>query len=126
MAGKLPRVLVVEDEWIIAEQIATVLEDAGYEVIGPVGRVKEALVLLECGRIDAALIDINVHGDRSFEFAGALAAASIPFAFLSGYTAAEVPAWLRDRPLMQKPFEALAVRLCVADLIGGSPDRSGT
>jgi len=115
---------VVEDEWIIAEQIATVLEDSGYEVIGPVGRVKEALALLERGRIDAALIDMNVHGDRSFEFAGALVAASIPFAFLSGYTAAEVPSWLRDRPLMQKPVDASAVRFCVAALIGGSSEAS--
>lgn len=118
MAADDPRrVLVVEDEWIIAEQITTALEEAGYEVVGPTGRLSEALVLLENGAIDAALIDINVHGDRSFGLATRLAEAGVPFAFLSGYSGAEVPALHKARPHMQKPVDIAALRLCIAAVL---------
>jgi DNA-binding response OmpR family regulator len=111
------RILVVEDEWMIADQIACGLVDAGYEVVGPCGRVEQASDLVERGDIDAALIDINVNGNRSFALAERLALAAIPFAFLSGYSGAELPVELKNRPLLQKPVHAAAVRRCVVDLL---------
>jgi DNA-binding response OmpR family regulator len=111
------RILVVEDEWLIADQVAEALTDAGYTVVGPAGEVSEALVLVRDEQIDAALIDINVDGDRTFGLAAALAKASVPFAFLSGYSKADLPANLRARPLLQKPVDGSAVCRCVRSLL---------
>jgi two-component SAPR family response regulator len=116
------RVLVLEDEWIIAEQIETALEEAGYEVVGPVGRMDAALALLKGQAVDAAVLDINVHGDRSFRAAVKLAQAEIPFVFLSGYAETALPAELSDRPLMQKPVDAIALCRCI-DALVRSPNR---
>jgi DNA-binding response OmpR family regulator len=109
--------LVVEDEWVIAEQIATALEEAGYDVVGPVGRLAEALAKLEATSIHAALIDINIHGDRSFGLAAELSRLSIPFAFLSGYSGGDLPPALSQTPLLPKPIDAGKLRSCVADLL---------
>lgn len=111
------RVLVLEDEWIIAEQIEAALEDGGYEVVGPVGRLDAAMVLMKGEAIDAAVLDINVHGDRSFRAAEQLARDSIPFVFLSGYSETALPSELRNRPLLQKPVDATALCRCVGALM---------
>jgi CheY-like chemotaxis protein len=106
-----PQVLVVEDEWIIAEQMESALIGAGYEVVGPVGRVEAAMAMLLQGHhLDAAVLDVNVHGQRSFGLAEQLAKDAIPFVFVTGYIETNLPAALRKRPLMQKPVDL--PRLC--------------
>jgi two-component SAPR family response regulator len=109
--------LVLEDEWIIAEQIEAALEEAGYEVVGPVGRIDAAMALLRDQAVDAAVLDINVHGARSFPAAKTLARNEIPFVFLSGYAEAALPAELNSRPLMQKPVDVTALCRCVDGLL---------
>lgn len=111
------RILVVEDEWVIADQIAAALEEAAYDVVGPVGRLREALALLEGPLIHGALIDINVHGDRSFDLAAELSRRAIPFAFLSGYSGGDIPAALGQVPLLQKPVNSARLRTCIEDLL---------
>jgi two-component SAPR family response regulator len=108
---------VLEDEWLIAEQISSALSEAGYDVVGPVGRVEQAIALVRSGGVDAALIDINVHNDRSFRLAEQLVEQTIPFAFLSGYSGTELPRHLAGRPLMQKPVTASTLRRCVDSLL---------
>ncbi|MEH6676557.1 response regulator [Phenylobacterium sp.] len=103
--GRRAKVLVLEDEWLIAEQIGTAITGAGYEIVGPVGRVRQAMDLLEREAVDLAVLDINVHEDRSFEVAGRLAAKATPFVFLSGYSDLEIPCGFSDRPLLQKPVD---------------------
>jgi DNA-binding response OmpR family regulator len=110
-------VLVVEDEWVIADQITGALEEAGYDVVGPVGRLREALALLNTTLIHAALIDINIHGDRSFGLAAELSRLAIPFAFLSGYSGSDLPATFSQNPLLQKPVEISKLRSCVEGLL---------
>lgn len=118
------KVLVVEDEWLIADQVAEALTDAGYDVVGPAAQISEALALVRDEPIDAALIDINVDGDRTFGLAAALSKASVPFAFLSGYSKADLPEYLRERPLLQKPVDGNAVCSCVRALLHmNSPPR---
>jgi CheY-like chemotaxis protein len=117
VAALRPHVLVLEDEWIIADQIEAALEDAGYAVVGPVGRVDAAMELLKSRPLDAAVLDINVHGDRSFRVARQLAQDAIPFVFLSGYERTQLPAALSKRPLMQKPVDLPALCRCVASLL---------
>jgi DNA-binding response OmpR family regulator len=115
-----PHILVLEDEWIIADQIETALEEAGYAVVGPVGQVDAAMALLKSRPLDAAVLDINLHGDRSFRVARQLARDAIPFVFLSGYARTELPAALRERPLMQKPIDPLALCRHVKALLQSS------
>jgi DNA-binding response OmpR family regulator len=112
-----PRILVVEDEWIIADQIAGALEEAGYDVVGPIGRLREAMALLADTSINAAIIDINVHGDRSFDLAAELGRLAIPYALLSGYSRGDLPFSLSLAPLLQKPVDAAKLRSCVEGLL---------
>jgi two-component SAPR family response regulator len=112
-----PRVLVLEDEWIIADQIESALKEAGYEVVGPVGRVDAAMALIKNLAAEAAVLDVNMHGDRSFRAATQLAHDKIPFVFLSGYAETVLPPDLKDRPLMQKPVDMAALCRCIDALL---------
>lgn len=116
-ARRRPRVLVMEDEWIIAEQLEIALTEGGFEVIGPVGHIDAAIGLLEDGPIEAAVLDINLHDEPTFAFAARLAASDIPFVFVSGYSRVNLPAALRTRPLLPKPIDPVVLRQCLGALI---------
>jgi DNA-binding response OmpR family regulator len=109
-SGRRPVVLVLEDEWLIADEIESALRAAGFDVVGPVGRFGDAIDLLAARPVDVAVLDINLHGERSFVVAEQLAQNATPFMFLSGYSGVVLPESLRHRPLLQKPFDA--ERLC--------------
>jgi CheY-like chemotaxis protein len=113
----LPKILVLEDEWMIAEQIEGMLGDLGFEVVGPIGRVEQALALLDEQRIDAALLDINVNGTTTYAVAKRLVEADIPFLFLTGYAAADLPGKMGARPLLQKPVNARILRQAMMNLL---------
>ncbi len=83
LAGK--RVLVVEDEWLVAMLIEEVLEDAGCVVVGTFARVPAALAAAQTVAVDVALLDVNIAGEQVFPVAHALAARGVPFLFLTGY-----------------------------------------
>lgn len=89
LAGK--RVLVVEDEYILADDLSLALEDASAEVVGPAPRTARALALLGENDVDAAVLDINLGGEMSFTVADALATRGVPFLFTTGYDAAVLP-----------------------------------
>jgi CheY-like chemotaxis protein len=99
-------VLVVEDEVIVGMDLQMMLEDAGCDVVGPVGSVDQALQLIRTGQcaIDAAVLDINLHGCMSFDVADALSAAEVPFVMVTGYNLRTVPAQHRERPVIRKPY----------------------
>lgn len=99
------RVLVVEDEWLIAAGIADDLHAAGYEVAGPVGSVHEAVGLIETETVDVALLDIHLHGETSFGIADALASRGIPFIFSSGFSRHQIPPTHQSRSLLPKPLD---------------------
>ncbi|WP_349371943.1 response regulator [Salinarimonas sp.] len=112
-----PRVLVVEDEYFIADDLAQALVQEGVDVLGPVGDPAEALALVGRERIDRAVLDINLHGDLVFDVARALKARGVPFVFATGYAANVVPAGLADAPRWEKPFDAADLaRWIVSDL----------
>ena len=105
------RLMVVEDTWVVALQLKTLLEDLGHEVVGPAGTVEEAIALSEVDGIDAALLDIQLGDETVFPVAERLADRGVPFAFVTGFTDASViPKPFRDSPNLAKPFndEALA------------------
>lgn len=89
MSGK--RVLLVEDEYLIAKSMARRLASAGIEVVGPVPTVAEALALLKAEALDGAVLDINLRGEMVFPVADALTERGIPFVFATGYDGPEIP-----------------------------------
>lgn len=99
------RVLVVEDEMLIAMGISMHLTDAGYIVIGPVSRLDKAVELARSGMMDAALLDINLRNDTVYPVADILRARNIPFAFLSGYNKESIPDRFDGGRLLRKPFQ---------------------
>lgn len=104
LAGR--RVLVVEDDWLSASEIARVLEAENCVVIGPAPTVALALAHVESGAaLDAALLDINLQGQLSYEVADLLLARGVRFAFVTGYPKTILPRRFSNVPLYEKPFE---------------------
>lgn len=105
------RVLVVEDESLVAMLLETILEDMGCTPVGPASTVEEGLQLVaEDAPIDAALLDVNVAGRQIFPVAEALKARGVPFIFSTGYGEGGLPDEWRGQPTLQKPFTEAAVR----------------
>jgi DNA-binding response OmpR family regulator len=102
MIGK--RVLVVEDEYLVAEDVRRWLQDRGAEVIGPAARIARARSLIASHRIDAAVLDINVAGELVFPAADALSERRIPFLFMSAFDRSIIPARFAHVQLLQKPI----------------------
>lgn len=101
------RVMVVEDEYFIADDIVRALQKLGAEVVGPIPTRDKALMLLESGAsIHAAVLDINLQGKTVFPVADVLIARGVPFVFATGYDQSTVPAAYEDVPRWEKPFEA--------------------
>lgn len=99
------RILVVEDNFLIAEVLRDLLEYNGGTVIGPVGTSAAALKLVRVETLDGALLDINLNGEQSFSIAAALAACGVPFMFLSGYGESSIlPAEMRQVRRLAKPI----------------------
>ena len=81
------RIMVVEDDYLVALALSAVLEDAGAHVVGPVASAQEAVALLEEGReaVDAAVLDVDLNGEKLYPVADALALRDIRFIFATGY-----------------------------------------
>lgn len=104
------RVLIVEDEWLLADQLEDTLRDIGYEVVGPVPSVSGALTLIKSERPDIALLDVSLRNEQSYPIADELAKRDIPFLFLTGYVSPDLPKAFVDRPLLRKPATVQALR----------------
>lgn len=98
------RVLIVEDEAIIAMDLEMMLQDEGCTVVGTVASVAAALATVQKETIDCAFLDINLGHEQVFPVADALAKAGVPFALLSGHTKAVVPPEHIGRPALPKPY----------------------
>ncbi len=102
--SKTLRILLVEDEPLVAMAIEDSLETQNVGVVGPAGTVAEALALIAQGGIDAALLDVTLRGERVDAVADALSVQGIPFLFTTGHGAAGLPTAHGDRPVLSKPF----------------------
>jgi CheY-like chemotaxis protein len=98
------RVLLVEDESLIALLLEGMLTELGHEVVGPVARLDKALQMAQRENLDVALLDVNLNGKEIYPVAEALEAREIPFVFITGYGRNVLRAPYRDRPILQKPF----------------------
>jgi CheY-like chemotaxis protein len=104
------RILVVEDEAIVAMLIEDILLELGAEVVGPATRLAAALALARGGGVDAAILDVNLAGEASFPVAAELRARGIPFAFATGYGAGGLPPDWAGIPVLAKPFREADLR----------------
>ncbi len=98
------RILVVEDESLVAMLLEQMLEELGFGAIRIASSLSEALDALEQERPDLAALDVNVRGEPIFPLAAALAARRAPFVFVTGYGAQGLSAEWQGRPVVQKPF----------------------
>jgi two-component sensor histidine kinase len=103
VAGK--RVMIVEDEALVAMVESDALAELGYKVVGPFSRPAEALAAVKIGDIAAAILDINLDGTPVYPVADELAARGIPFIFVTGYGTESIDARFADIPVLQKPIE---------------------
>lgn len=100
------RILIVEDEYLVAQDLAIDLRRMGAEVIGPVGNVTDALALIRATpRLDAAILDINLHGQMSYPIAALLQEAGTPFLFATGYDSWTLDDDYRSIPRHEKPVK---------------------
>lgn len=95
-------ILVVEDEWLLAADMASRLEDLGYEVLGPVPSVEQAKAKLDDIRPHAAILDVQLVGETTLSLAAHLEEQNIPFFFVSGHSATDFPE-LEGRKILPKP-----------------------
>ncbi|HEY0572023.1 MAG TPA: response regulator [Enterovirga sp.] len=115
---KEQRVLLVEDEMMVAMLVEDMLLDVGCEVIGPVTRVDEALARTRDGGIDVAILDVNLDGQETYAVADALTEKGIPFVFATGYGAGGLKEGYKGTPTLQKPFQQRDLIQVLADAVG--------
>jgi DNA-binding response OmpR family regulator len=117
-------VLVVEDDALLAYALAGNLRDVGYRVIGPAANLAAAKRLLADNKIDVACLDVRLgETETSVPLAHSLAALGIPFVFLTAYPIAYLPIDMRDRPVLDKPFQPEVLVAQIAELVdaGAAP-----
>lgn len=113
------RVLVVEDEPIVAISLQDMLEALGYEVVGPAFRVAPALALAGEAGIDAAILDVNMGGEHSYAVAERLKDRGIPYIFATGYGREGIEPGHEDVPVLQKPYREAQVDAALRRLLAG-------
>ena len=108
------RILVVEDEPFIALELEEMIVELGCTLAGSVAQIAEALVLIEAGKVDAAVLDVNLGLQKVDPVADALAAQGRPFVFTTGYGRVGVPGAYSDRAVVEKPFSCDEVAAALA------------
>jgi DNA-binding NtrC family response regulator len=104
-------ILIVEDEYLIALDLANEIAASGAKVVGPAATIDAALAIADAANLDGAILDIDLGGKQTFSIADALAARQIPFVFRTGYmTARDLPARHAHVPFVEKPSHYGTVR----------------
>lgn len=98
------RILIVEDEYYLAADLAEALSGRGADVVGPVGTFDDAMAAVEAGGIDTVVLDMNLRGEMSFQVAERLDEMGVPYVIATGYSAESLPEALRGKPRIEKPF----------------------
>src|SRR6185369_1785871 len=118
------RVLVVEDEALVAIFLEDMLGELGCEVVGLMPRVDEAREFVDGHKFDCAILDVNVAGEMIYPLAAMLAEREVPFVFVTGYNQNSVAPQFLHRPMLQKPFRMAELRDVLTDLTKGRSARA--
>jgi DNA-binding response OmpR family regulator len=111
----MARILIVEDEPIVALNYASILQDAGYEIVGPVGTINEGISVIESEHVDGAVLDINLGGVSVDPIVTALTGRRVPYLFVSGFRALSHP-YRNGATFVEKPCTATELLQAVAAL----------
>ena len=114
------RVLIVEDEALVAMLLEDMLEDMGCKLVGSASTVAQAQEAARSAEIDVAILDMNLGGEPVLPVAEILAGRGKPFIFATGYGESGVPEAWRDRPTLQKPFSMNDVEAALKSVISGA------
>jgi DNA-binding NarL/FixJ family response regulator len=127
-------VLIVEDDFLLADELARLLRERGYRVLGPVPSAPGACAVLRWHNPAAALLDVNLSGEMVTPVAAMLAEAGVPFAVVTGYGAADLgEPLLQEAPRLGKPYDEAGLLRLLDGLLASdasspasSPDEPGT
>jgi DNA-binding response OmpR family regulator len=111
------RILIVEDEALIAELLVMYIEELGHEAVGPVATVDQALSILKSDPPQLAILDCSLGSEESTPIAEALAKDNLPFAFATGRGADALPQGFKTRPVIPKPYMFEDVERVLAKLM---------
>lgn len=111
-------VLVVEDEFLLACMLEDDLHSIGCTVIGPFPDVPSAMNAIRTSSFQAAILDINLNGEMSYPLADELCARGIPFLFLTGYTAFNIPERYKAFPRLAKPYDLNLLKRHLLEILG--------
>jgi CRP-like cAMP-binding protein len=117
-----PKILIVEDSYLTAEAVGDLVKKCGYEVAAAVGRVETGVEFLRQNEVDAAVVDIDLHGTASFPICNQLRQREIPFVFLTGYDKSYViPPEFRGTVRLSKPVDDREFETALANLAPAQP-----
>ena len=119
--GQKCRVLVVEDEALVAMLIEDMILDSGDEMVGSACRLSDALVLAQETRADVALLDINLGGALAYPVADVLRERGVPIVFTSGYGSAGLIERFQDCPILDKPFDQPSLEQAIHTVLRTKP-----
>jgi DNA-binding NtrC family response regulator len=114
------RILIVEDSPVVGPFTADLLGELACTVVGPAPNMAIGRELIDSEKIDAALMDVHIRGERVFPLCEALAAKSVPFVLTSGYADWNMPEKWRNRPRLQKPYTLDQVEEALKQLLSAS------
>ena len=119
------KVLVVEDEMMIAMLIEDMLDEFGCKLVGPATNVPRALELIGKESIAVAVLDLNLDGKDTYAIADALQRKSVPFIFATGYGSTGLRQEYGNRPVLPKPFQARDLEAALTEALNGSNVAAG-
>jgi len=117
------KVLVVEDEYLVAALMEDILESAGCVVAGPIPRLAQALDAASSEACDVAVLDVNLAGERVYPVAEILAQRNVPFVFVTGYGPNALPPEYAKQPRICKPFRMAELLATISDIVKTAPSR---
>lgn len=112
------RILVVEDEYMLADELSIELSDADAIVLGPAGTLEDALDLIRSEpRIDGAILDLNLRGEAAFPAADLLVERGVPFIFTTGYDQSSIPSRFADIVRCEKPVNIMRIKQAIGHVV---------
>jgi CheY-like chemotaxis protein len=114
------RVLLVEDDFLIAALIGDMLAELGHELGETADRLDDAMALAQSGAFDLGLLDLTLRGATTYRVADLLSARAIPFAFVTGHGAGEIDTAYAHHPVLHKPFRRHDLAAVIARLLPGA------
>ncbi len=122
-SGRLPEILIVEDNFLTASEVSEIVRDCGYRVAGTAARVNRGLELLNQKSVDGAIVDINLEGTYSFPLCAELERRKVPYCFLTGYPSLIVPPDFSRTPVLTKPADPIQIRSALHSLLHQREER---